>query len=145
MIDLENLPEDRRERLRLLGVDEALIEENIEEGGELLDMIEQGALDELVRAQEKKKEEQTARRKRRKAKEDARKAAELKESGQADALIKLEVYIMREGTFDGENKVKETLSKALKARVQATCDEEAKEFELSQAAKEAIRKLHKLF
>lgn len=57
MIDLDNLPEDRRERLRLLGVDEALIEENIEEGGELLDMIEQGALDELVRAQEKKKEE----------------------------------------------------------------------------------------
>jgi len=50
MIDLDNLPEDRRERLRLLGVDEALIEENIEEGGELLDMIEQGALDELVRA-----------------------------------------------------------------------------------------------
>ena len=145
MIDLDNLPEDRRERLRLLGVDEALIEENIEEGGELLDMIEQGALDELVRAQEKRKEEQTARRKRRKAKEDARKAAELKESGQADALIKLEVSIMREGTFDGENKVKETLSKALKARVQATGDEEAKEYELSQAAKDAIRKLHKLF
>jgi len=52
---------------------------------------------------------------------------------------------MREGTFDGENKVKETLSKALKARVQATGDEEAKEYELSQAAKDAIRKLHKLF
>ena len=36
MIDLDNLPEDRHERLRLLGVDQSLIEE----GGDFLDMIE---------------------------------------------------------------------------------------------------------
>ena len=49
LIDLDNLPEDRHERLRLLGVDQSLIEE----GGDFLDMIEQGAIDELARSQER--------------------------------------------------------------------------------------------
>ena len=90
LIDLDNLPEDRHERLRLLGVDQSLIEE----GGDFLDMIEQGAIDELARSQEKMREEQAERRKRRKAKEDAKKALELKQSGPSEEIFKLEVSIM---------------------------------------------------
>ena len=45
MIDLDNLPEDRNERLRILKVDEDLIAE----GGDFLDMLEQGAIDEITR------------------------------------------------------------------------------------------------
>ena len=52
---------------------------------------------------------------------------------------------MQDGTFDGEQKVKETLSKALKARLQPKDLEDSKEFEFSEAAKEAIKKFHKLF
>ena len=68
----------------------------IEEGGDFLDLIEQGAIDELTRTQEKKKEEQAERRKRRKAKEDAKKAQELKASGPTEEIFKLEVSIMQD-------------------------------------------------
>lgn len=44
MIDLENLPEDVKERARLLGVDDELIEE----GGEMLEIIAMGAVDEVA-------------------------------------------------------------------------------------------------
>ena len=45
MIDLEDLPEDRSERARVLGMDESLIQE----GEELYVMFEQGAIDEIKR------------------------------------------------------------------------------------------------
>ena len=113
ILDLDNLPEDFNERLRLLGVDESLIEE----GGDWLADIEVGALAEKRTEVDRQKEEQVERRKRRKAKEDARKVAALKNSGQAEEKLKLEVSIMREETFDGDSKVKETLASALRARV----------------------------
>ena len=52
---------------------------------------------------------------------------------------------MQDTTFNGDSQVKDTLSKALLARVQHKFDEENKEFDLSDAAKEAIKRLHKLF
>ena len=49
---MDNLPEDRIERLHLIGVDQSLIDE----GGEILDMVEMSALEEFTKAQDKKKE-----------------------------------------------------------------------------------------
>ena len=42
MVEMDDLPEDRVERLRLIGVDQSLIEE----GGEMLDIIEMSAMEE---------------------------------------------------------------------------------------------------
>ena len=85
MVDLDNLPEDLRERCRLLEIDESLIEE----GEDLIAMFEGSAIEEMRKQQERRLTEQTERRKRRKAKEDARKAAELKKQGNAEEVIKL--------------------------------------------------------
>ena len=112
MIDLDNLPEDKLERCRLLGMDESLLAE----GEDLMAMLEEGAIAEISRKQETLATEQTERRKRRKVKEDARKAAELKKAGTSEVIIKLEVGIMKEGTFEGSSEVKDTLGSALKAR-----------------------------
>ena len=49
---------------------------------------------------------------------------------------------MKCDTFDGDNKVKDTLSTAIKAR--ATAENEG-QFEFTKMAKAAIAKLHKLF
>lgn len=111
---MDDLPEDRIARLQLIGVDEGLIEE----GGEMLDIIEMSAMEEYEKGLKGKKEAQAERRKRRKAKEDAKKAKALKESGGSEEIYKLEVAIMKEATFDGETKVKDILAKALKNRLQ---------------------------
>ena len=48
MIDLDNLPEDKFERLRLLGIDEGLWNDS----EELIAMFEQGAIEEIARKQD---------------------------------------------------------------------------------------------
>ena len=85
IFDLENLPEDLHERLRLLGMDEALLEE----GGDWLADMEPSLLEEKTKEVARQKEEQAARRKRRKAKEEARKVAALKGAGSAEEIFKL--------------------------------------------------------
>ena len=60
-------------------------------------------------------------------------------------MIKLEVSIMQDGTFDGDSKVKETLCQALQYRVRQNQDDASKDFEFSDAAQDTIKKLHKLF
>ena len=107
-------------------------------------MIEQGTIDELRKKNEKLKTAQDERRQRRKAKDDARKAKELKNSGQGTSMIKLECFVMQESTFGGPPSVKLTLEKALQARAQKSISEDG-DFQLSEAAKQAITKLHKLF
>ena len=129
------------ERCKLLGVDDELIAE----GGEMLTIIEMGMMDEVKARQERRLAAQTERRKRRKAKEDARKAAELKESGTGEEQIKLEVAIMKNGTFNGDSKVKETLSFALKQRIAEQSSEPTQELKLAEKVKTALGKMHKLF
>ena len=68
-------------------------------------MIEEGTIVERKREQERREQEKVERRKRRKAKEDARKQAELKKAGNAEEPIKLEVSILKDGTFDGPSNV----------------------------------------
>lgn len=50
---MDNLPEDRNERLRLIGVDQQLIDE----GGEMLDIIEMSAMEEFEKNQNIKRQE----------------------------------------------------------------------------------------
>ena len=52
IVDVDNLPEDRTERLLLIGVDQSLIDE----GGEILDMVEMSAMEEFTKTQDRKKE-----------------------------------------------------------------------------------------
>ena len=52
IVEVDDLPEDRIARLQLIGVDEGLIEE----GGEMLDIIEMSAMEEYEKGLKGKKE-----------------------------------------------------------------------------------------
>ena len=59
-IDLENLPEDRYERFRILGVEPFALDEG---DNDLADMMEMSAVEEIKKKQDAKKAEKEAKRK----------------------------------------------------------------------------------
>ena len=93
-IDLDNLPEDRYERFRILGVDTFALEEG---DNDMADLMEMSAIEEIQKKQESKKAEKEAKRKQveeeklRKEKEAAKQA--LASADSSEALIKIETLV----------------------------------------------------
>jgi len=102
-IDLDNLPEDRFERFRVLGVDTFALDEG---DNDLADMMEMSAIEELRRKQDDKLAQKEEKRKaieeekKRKEKEAAKKA--LASCDNPVALIKVETLCDQKSVFAHE-------------------------------------------
>ena len=62
-----------------------------------------------------------------------------------ETVIKLEVNILKEGTFEGSQSVQGTLASALKIRAAGLAMPSSEEFQFSDRVKKAIKKIFKLF
>ena len=69
----------------------------------------------------------------------------MKKAGNTEEIIKLEVSILKQETFDGSSEIQKTLGSALKARAAGLNAPLVEEFKFAEKVKKAITKMHSIF